>query len=143
MEKIPAGKYYIGDPCYVIAEEKWMDFLNKGFWPAEEKGRAVFEFEGKTCFAHHTAYGDGVYFDNKGEQFPVDAGIIGAIPFELCDRVYAGEVEARHLGIIVDLENETSVEYDEGTFHIGDREIPTNFGDEEEDEDDAEDEDDQ
>ena len=26
---MPAGKYFIGDPCYVIADKKWKDFCDK------------------------------------------------------------------------------------------------------------------
>jgi hypothetical protein len=29
-----------------------------------------------------TAYGDGIYFDRKGRQYPVDAGLIGCIRVE-------------------------------------------------------------
>lgn len=25
----PAGEYYVGDPCYVIPNNDWIDFLDK------------------------------------------------------------------------------------------------------------------
>lgn len=41
--------------------------------------------EARRLIAFHTAHGDGVYEDEDGNQYPVDAGMIGAIPVELID----------------------------------------------------------
>jgi len=72
---LPAGEYYIGDPCYVI--EAWDDFLEP-FW--DTNGGGIFDFDGYDCCVFQTQYGDGRYPASDGSSLPVDAGIIGAIP---------------------------------------------------------------
>lgn len=148
MSKIPAGKYYVGDACYVIDDAKWMDFLETGFWPAEKKGEVVFEYEGHKCFAHHTAYGDGVFTDTKtGARLPVDAGMLSAIPLALVAKRSLEDVAK--LGIIVEFEKETEVSYNDGTFYIGghtihtgdDGEVDEDWDDEDDEQDDEQDDD--
>lgn len=140
MSMFPAGKYYIGDACYVIADEKWMDFLENGFWPADEKGESVFEYEGHKCFAHYTAWGDGVFTDIKtGSRIPVDAGMISAIPIALVTKHALEDI--KRLGMIVEFEQDVSVSYEDGTFYIGGHIIHTGDVDMEDDWDDEEDDD--
>jgi hypothetical protein len=79
MCQLNAGQYYIGDPCYVIADDEWDDFL--GVFISSDSG--FFEYKGHSFFVSNTAYGDGSYEDNFGNTYPVDAGLIGAIPMEL------------------------------------------------------------
>lgn len=79
--KLPAGRYYIGDPCYVI-EEDWNDFCTT--ISTLKKSSDYFDFKGYTIFVSNTCWGDGCYYDNFGHQFPVDAGIIAAIHQDLC-----------------------------------------------------------
>ena len=81
MDTLPAGEYYMGDPCYVIDEDLWDKFCDVYF-----QGEGVFEFEGHQVFAVSTAYGDGSYTDNLGNEYGVDAGMIGLIPLALCVR---------------------------------------------------------
>jgi hypothetical protein len=76
-DELPAGTYYIGDPCYVIRD--WDEFLNVC---GTDK---FFTFRGYKIFMSYTAYGDGVYVDvEEGGEYPVDSGSIGAIPTALC-----------------------------------------------------------
>ena len=82
MPMLPAGEYYIGDPCYVIDNDKWGEFLDP-FWDKKPKG-GVFDFDGYQCAAFYTKYGDGCYTLEPGYyRIPVDAGMIGAIPMAL------------------------------------------------------------
>jgi hypothetical protein len=82
---LPAGTYYIGDPCYVI-EDHWDAFL-EALNAAEGKDGylrgVVFTFAGRQVFVSATNTGDGVYRDNEGVNYPVDAGMLAAIPVEL------------------------------------------------------------
>lgn len=85
---MPAGNYYIGDPCYVIPDADWSRFcevMNKAqeATPHGEYEAAIFEFDGKQCFVSPTNCGDGGYYDQFGNEYGVDAGVIGAIPWEL------------------------------------------------------------
>jgi len=36
-------------------------------------------------WAGSTAHGDGTYNDQFGNEYPVDAGLIGIMPIEMCD----------------------------------------------------------
>jgi hypothetical protein len=82
--QMKAGEYYIGDCCYVLAEEyldnfDWsIDFCDQFF---EDPENIV--IQGKQVVAFGTMHGDGVYESNIDFEFPVDAGLIGCTPKEL------------------------------------------------------------
>lgn len=77
MEKLPAGRYYIGDLCYVLNEE-WDEVCNIIFSGNHDEG--IFELsDGRKFAIFNTMYGDGVYADNFGHSYPVDSGSIGCI----------------------------------------------------------------
>jgi hypothetical protein len=124
MDKLPAGEYYIGDPCYVIS--KWDDYL-KEFWATTKYGArgGMFDFDGHTCAAFYTKHGDGQY-PFEGAMLPVDSGSIGAVPLVLCDR---GCVEMS--GAVVHMGEEFRCTEKDGRLHFGDRVVDTN--DDEED----------
>lgn len=103
MEKLtlPAGQYYIGDPCYVISDHnKWMAFLNScDFFEASVEA----SIGDDKFWASPTAYGDGVYESNKGGRFPVDAGLIGIVPLSIVEKYYEGDIEkVKQFGEIVE-----------------------------------------
>ena len=107
-KKLPAGKYYIGDPCYVI--DDWDQFCNR--WFSEDPG--IFDFDGYDVCVFNTQYGDGLYPTDDGSMLPVDAGIIGAIPVVLMTR--GGEED----GMVVTFDEPFSCGYDsEGTLEFG------------------------
>lgn len=84
---LPPGNYYLGDPCYVIADELWDEFCDKLSSPTEDNlctDGIIFEFRGHKVFVSSTNCGDGCYRDNLKNSYSVDAGIIGLIPIELC-----------------------------------------------------------
>ena len=88
--KLPAGKYYIGDPCYVIDSDNWGEFLDS-FWVLDniryiDRNGGIFDFDGYACCAFYTLYGDGQYEASNGAMLGVDAAMIGAIPLVLCTR---------------------------------------------------------
>ena len=132
---LPAGKYYIGDPCYVIDDDKWSDFcdiLFKG--NGGSRNDEVTDFEGHPMFASGTAYGDGSYEGSDGVVYGVDAGLIGIVPVALIKK--RGISEARRLGSIVTFKKPFEAYKDDAhTFHFGDIDIPT--GDVEEDDEDT------
>lgn len=120
-----AGRYYIGDPCYVIEDENWDNVLKEtgcfGYEPFSGIDENYYHLNGKVCWAHSTAWGDGTYFDNKGEEYWVDAGLLGVIPAEALE----GDLEFRGGYGFTNFDKPFTVEYDEGTFKIGDIIIPT------------------
>lgn len=81
---LPAGKYVIGDPSYVIPAHLWMNFVELGDYKNPDPDHIVAaKFDGKTAIGIATAYGDGVYDDLYGNSYGVDSGMIGAVPKSL------------------------------------------------------------
>jgi hypothetical protein len=78
---LPAGDYYIGDLCYCMHAE-WKEVCELLFEGRTDHGcnEGVFNLkDGRTFALFGTAYGDGVYVDNFGAEYMVDAGCIGCI----------------------------------------------------------------
>jgi hypothetical protein len=79
--KMPAGVYYVGDPCYVLSERfgySWDDVLKKTDY-FESSWSGVYEYDGVKMFVSSTAYGDGTYRDSEGRSYDVDAGLLCCI----------------------------------------------------------------
>jgi len=75
---MPAGRYYVGDLCYVIGDE-WHQVC-----ACTIQGNKIVdgEFElddGRKFAIYSTAYGDGEYYDQYGHTYSVDAGSIGCV----------------------------------------------------------------
>lgn len=78
---LPAGKYYIGDLCYVMHEE-WDEVCGLFFKGRTDHGCNQGEFmlkDGRRFACYNTRWGDGTYFDQDRNRYPVDAGCIGCI----------------------------------------------------------------
>ena len=89
--KLPGGKYYIGDPCYVLDDS----VLDKMFVPYMQfrkdsnifiDNAPVFEFEKYKYSIASTLVGDGVYFDRADNEYGVDSGTLACIPMELIEK---------------------------------------------------------
>jgi hypothetical protein len=79
---MPAGRYYIGDLCYVMDDDEWDEFCSITI-----KGNECLdgEFEmrdGRKFATYGTRWGDGEYRDQQGNRYSVDAGLIGCIRVE-------------------------------------------------------------
>lgn len=125
----PAGRYFIGDPCYAVANTKWDELIkNTGCFGYEEGNHVtnwydgVFYHNGKKCFAWGTAHGDGVYKDNKKGRYGVDAGLIGIVPFDAVDE----EDNSIWGGHCYTFKEIFQVWEDGRVFHFGDITINTN-----------------
>jgi hypothetical protein len=78
---MPPGTYYVGDLCYVMHNE-WDEFCE-----LTTDGMTCLEGEfqladGRRFATFSTMYGDGEYYDQNGNAYPVDAGLIGCIRVE-------------------------------------------------------------
>lgn len=116
---LPPGEYIISDPCYIIPDDKWNEFLDKSFYNREvneERTNADIEFErwgyadmegkdGQLCrsVVFSTWLGDGIFpcklSDGREFALPVDAGSIGLTNTkqeldEMHPNVVAGETVA-------------------------------------------------
>ena len=132
---MPAGKYYIGDLCYVMHPE-WDEVCDL-FFPAGHPPRGVEgEFtlkDGRRFASFSTAYGDGSYHSSIGTSHCVDSGSIGCIRVEdIRDNAYDNIEE---LGAIVEFDQPFEVDSDQGLLIFGHVQIETAGGyDEDEDE---------
>ena len=76
---MPAGEYWVGDPCYAVPDERWMEWLEAADYENQDR-YLVAELDGQPVLGINTAYGDGVFYDVVGDEYPVDAGLIGLTP---------------------------------------------------------------
>lgn len=74
--KFKAGKYYVGDLCYVVKEySDWMKLLeDTNYFQNENQS-----YKGYPIFAESTAYGDGVYYDQDDREYSVDATCVAFV----------------------------------------------------------------
>ena len=78
---LPAGSYWVGDPCYSIPRGQWHEWLEAADYTNETvKVAAV---NGHLCVGINTEFGDGTYHGDDGGEYPVDSGMIGLVPVKL------------------------------------------------------------
>lgn len=133
---MPAGRYYIGDLCYVMKDDEWSECVDL-FFPPDEQGfpRGVDgEFalkDGRRFASFGTAYGDGEYRSNIGTSHSVDSGSIGCIRVE---DIRANKYEdIEELGAIVEFDQPFEVDSDQGLLKFGHVLIETVADEDEED----------
>jgi len=78
-----AGKYYIGDLCYVMADDEWKEICSIIIQGNRVMIDGEFELKDGRKFAiYSTKWGDGLYDDHYGHSYSVDSGSIGCIRLE-------------------------------------------------------------
>jgi len=118
---MPPGTYYIGDLCYVMHNE-WGEFCES----LDDGERVV---NGKLIASLSTMYGDGSYYDQFGNEYGVDAGLIGCIKVEDIEKDDQNRVEDGHVHVF---DSPFQVYSVDGFLHFGN--VVINTGDEDEDE---------
>ena len=77
--------FYVGDPCYVLDDSNYYGIIgDRDGWRHGPHLCKALDGSELNMADDHTAWGDGEYTDNLGNFYPVDAGILGAVPLELC-----------------------------------------------------------
>ena len=79
---MPAGRYYIGDLCYVMSDDEWDEFCSITIKRDECLDGEFSLRDGRRFATYGTRWGDGEYQDNYGNSYGVDAGLIGCIRVE-------------------------------------------------------------
>jgi len=117
---VPPGNYILGDPCYVIPDDKWDDFCTstKGYNHKKYTGT-----DGRMAMAFGTAFGDGVFYDQQGREYGVDAGMIGLVPCLWAKPRHPLDRSER-VQITIKEPTKCTREVD-GTLHFGNITIPT------------------
>jgi hypothetical protein len=77
-----AGKYYIGDLCYVMDDKEWDEFCSITIKDNECLDGEFEMKDGRKFATYGTMWGDGSYRSNIGTEHAVDAGLIGCIRVE-------------------------------------------------------------
>lgn len=122
---LPAGTYWVGDPCYAIPDELWMEWLHRADY-MNNSDALLAEIGGHLACGISTAYGDGLYPGSDGVEYPVDAGLLGATPVAVAvDEPFGSK--------LVTFDAPFTCYSDDGTVHIGHIAIET--GDEADDDD--------
>lgn len=116
-DTVPAGIFFLGDPCYAVPDEHWQALLDEAD-----------HFDDSTCgtVAGHRVYafstgGDGCFTDVQGHEYPVDAGLIGLTPMALANPDADPEQTARlaACGRIVTFESPAHIDDSEGLLTFG------------------------
>ena len=145
---LKAGKYYVGDLCYVLGDRNgwdWMKLLDAtgylgckdpvtGDRLDKDETTGYFRHRGVKLFSSGTAYGDGSYRDQFGREYWVDAGLIGCVPMEALGEDPEMSVTPGRGAHIVqfDWPFSCSVCDENGVIRIGNIEIDTDPREEEE-----------
>lgn len=122
---MPAGKYYVGDLCYVMHPE-WDECCELFFEGRSDCGCNNGEFtlkDGRRFASYGTAFGDGVYTSSLGTSHCVDSGSIGCIRVEdIRDDSYEN-IET--LGAIIDFPESFETRSEDGFIIFAHVEINT------------------
>jgi len=123
---IPAGKYWLGDPCYVIQSKDWLHFCNEYSFNDTENNAYLTLPDNTPVLAFSTYHGDGHYIDQHGNEYPVDAGLIGLIPFDYTEKFSEKELtNYSSLGTVVEFAEETLCFTADGILTFGNYIIDT------------------
>ena len=117
---IPAGNYYVGDPCYSVPGDLWMPWLEAADYETSSREHVlVADIDGKPVVGVSTAFGDGVYRGSDGFNYPVDAGLIGLVPASIA------KAATSNLRNLVEFKEPVTCRYDGGTITLGHIRIET------------------
>jgi len=120
---VAPGKYYLGDPCYVVPDDKWMDLLESCDYFNKPTGFVVIGENQYSVHAFSTAYGDGCYDGSNNFDYGVDSGLIGLVPVAVCP-----DPNLR-LVTIIEFDVDTVVTCHYGKMDFGSVTIDTDFCD--------------
>lgn len=126
---MPAGKYYVGDLCYVMHGE-WDECCGLFFEGRTDHGcnEGVFQLkDGRKFATFNTAYGDGCYVDQKRREYGVDSGGIGCIRVEDIDFVSELKWGSNDTagGQVIEFKHDFPVWKKDGVLYFGDVAIDT------------------
>lgn len=121
--KVPAGIYWIGDPCYMIKGKDWDLLVNND----KNNGSIGGIIDGHIIVALTTVLGDGEYSDSRGFKYKVDSGYIGIIPIDYLHMVSDDSQSfMRKDGRVIEFARTTDVYVtDRGIMHFGKAVIET------------------
>lgn len=112
-----AGKYYVGDLCYVMGSSEWdqvCELVIEGHTCKEGEFQLS---DGRRFAMYNTKYGDGQYSSSIGTKHSVDSGSIGCIRVEDIRANKYSDIE--RLGAIVEFSEPFNTSTDGSTLQFG------------------------
>lgn len=129
---LPAGKYIIVDPCYVMPDKAYQHMIDTIF-NSSYINENRFTYKGKTMVIFGTAYGDGGYENTfNSNQILVDSGLIAIIPIDILSK--KSIKENSNNSAITEFTNSFECVNNNGILNFGHIIVDT-LGEEEEDDD--------
>jgi hypothetical protein len=113
-EELPAGRYYIGDPCNALKDEIYTRIWGAIYDYKEGK----FTINDNDFLVHSTHGGDGTFYDHRKRKYIVKSGMISVISMELIDSSEEKLKECKINGIIITFNTPFQFIYDAGIFYI-------------------------
>jgi hypothetical protein len=89
---VPKGSYVIGDPCYAVPDKDWIPLLETCNYFESPIGYVKDGMQKFPVLAFGTKWGDGCYRGTDGNEYGVDAGLLGLVPVELLEDLSGHEV---------------------------------------------------
>jgi hypothetical protein len=134
---MPAGRYYVGDLCYVMTDKEWDEFCALTIVDNDcVHGEFTFA-DGRRFATYGTKWGDGIYRSNINTKHSVDAGLIGCIRIDDINPEKLDEENMEELGAVIHFDYSFSTGSRDGVITFGDVIIHTDsdeeYYDEEED----------
>ncbi len=122
---LPKGKYYVGDPCYLL-ESKDYDTLVEAIC-AEDTNKIQKVFKDFKMYVHSTRFGDGVYASNIKTAFFVDSGMLGCFKINIKSLTKEKFKNLERLGAFIEFEKDFTATYENGIFIFDNITIDTNY----------------
>lgn len=107
-----AGKYWIGDLCYIIRGDDW-DAVCRTLGNGPEPNGGTFTLGPYEGAIFPTAYGDGFYFDQFGNEYGVDSGTLGLFPVGVYESQFSNG------GAVIDFPEDFEVSCVDGEMRFG------------------------
>jgi hypothetical protein len=115
---LPPGKYFIGDPSFVVDKKAWGDIVSNAATFTNSPASVI--NSDQVLWVHQVHSDQTSFTDQNGVEYLVSAKILGAIPIEMVDNP-AGEEH----GTILDAPDGLKVSFHNGVFTFGDIVIST------------------
>ena len=115
---LPAGTYFLGDPCYAVPDERWETLLEQVDYFTDPGTIGTVDGHPVVAFAIGN---DHAFTDATGHEYATDAGLIGLTPMALANPDTDGD-RGRWLaesGRIVTLTSEFTAHRDGDTLVFG------------------------
>lgn len=117
---IDANRLFVGDICYALDKEIYRDYWGEDLEYRNAVIRVLSRWD-VAAIVGHTYWGDGLYYDEHGNKFPVDAGCLGVTNLRYKDKKSTDEF-LNDTGLIINVPggqaNVIMSLNDEGEFNI-------------------------